>query len=95
MVGPIARNDAVTVDEHHSVNIKVLDNDRDRFDPIDESTLSIVRAPQHAESYRVHNDHIHYKSVADYGGRDTIIYSICDTGGECSTATVIITVTNG
>lgn len=92
LVGPIARNDRVTVDEDQSVTIKVLDNDSDRVHPIDEDTLTIVRAPRHAQEYRAHNDHLHYKSDEDYSGRDTIIYSICDTGGECSTAKVIFTV---
>lgn len=72
--------------------IEVLSNDFPRVDAIDPDTLTIVTPPQHAASFRVHNDHIHYQSVRNYNGVDTIVYSICDTGGACSTATLTINV---
>ncbi len=90
--GPITASDFVSVKDDTDIRIDVLNNDSDRADPIDEATLTIITPPQHAASFRVHNEHLHYKSDKNYDGPDSIVYSICDTGGACSTATVFITV---
>ena len=84
----------MSAEEGHDENIKVLENDRPGNSPLDEDTLEIIGAPRHAQDYRVHNDHIHYKSVDDYEGTDRIVYRICNENGLCGTGTVRITVSD-
>jgi hypothetical protein len=85
----------VTIQEGKDANIDVLDNDDPGSAPFDEDTLTIIGPPAHSDpgDYRVHNDHIHYRSVDDYSGPDSITYRICNFDGLCSTATIWITVT--
>lgn len=92
MLGPITQADVVTVEDDKGIRIFVLDNDLDGPDPIDPEALTIVVEPLHADSFRVHDDHIHYKSEKDYEGVDVIVYEVCDVAGVCSTGTLTITV---
>ena len=39
------------------------------------------------------SDYFTYTPNSDYNGNDSFIYEICDTSGQCETATVTITVT--
>lgn len=89
----IAEADEVEVGDDKDENIKVLDNDSSSSASLDESTLQIIDPPRHASTYRVHNDHIHYRSLKDFSGTDTLIYRICDTSNQCDTATLTIVVT--
>lgn len=90
---PVAVADAIELKDGKEKSIKVLDNDSERAAPLDEDTLEIVTPPAYADTYRVHNDHIHYRSIEDFEGTDTLTYRICDTANNCATATVTITVT--
>ncbi len=95
-MGPFTTDDDVSAEEGKDEKIQVLENDTDNLGPIDQSSLSIVTEPQHAQSFRVHESggtfHLHYKSVDNYTGPDTIVYEVCDTSNRCSTGTVNITV---
>ncbi len=91
---PTANADFETVEEGKDTKIQVLDNDDQGNSPLDEDTLEIITDPLHAKSFRVHNDHIHYKSDDDYEGVDTIEYRVCNNNGLCDTAILTITVTD-
>lgn len=88
---PMAVDDWVTVEEKKDERIFVLTNDDEGSAPFDEATLTIIVPPSHADEYRVHDDHIHYKSET-YEGQDSLQYRICNDDGLCDTATLTITV---
>lgn len=88
----MAADDHVAVDEGKEAKPKVLDNDAPGDAALDERTLSIATAPVNAESYKVHDDHLHYRPADGFTGVDRIRYRICDDAGRCDTATVTITV---
>jgi hypothetical protein len=90
--GPSAGDDAVTTKAGKEVKIAVLDNDREAASGLDRETLSIVASPTLAEEYRVHGDHLHYRAADDVAGVDTLRYRICDEGGRCAEAVVVVTV---
>lgn len=89
---PVAVNDSETVEDNKDARIDVLDNDLQGNSPLDEDTLVITVDPLHAQDFRVHGDHIHYKADKDYDGIDTIEYEVCNENGLCTTGTVTITV---
>ncbi len=91
--GPSAVNDTAEVEEDDDEKIKVLKNDSPgpSGSAIDDDTLRIVQGPRHGTA-RVHDDHVRYQASEDYEGVDTLVYEICDEAGQCSTATVTITV---
>jgi hypothetical protein len=89
---PAAVADFISVDDHKDKKSYVLNNDSSGSAPFNEATLLIVSAPQNAQSYRVHNDHIHYKSVKKFVGVDVIGYQICNNDGLCDTTTLTISV---
>ena len=84
--------DAVTVEDDEDIRIRILDNDDPGNSPLDQSSLIIITEPLHAGKFRVHKDHLDYKSVKDYSGLDFIDYRICNTNGLCDIGTVTITV---
>lgn len=88
----MAVDDHVTVDEGKETKPNVLDNDVPGDAALDEDTLTITVAPANAKSYKVHDDHLHYRPADDFVGVDQIGYRICDDAGRCDTATVTITV---
>lgn len=90
--GPLAVDDYLAVEEGKEAKPKVLDNDAPGDASLDEGTLSIAAGPANAESYKVHNDHLHYKPADGFVGVDRIRYRICDDAGRCDTATVSIAV---
>lgn len=89
---PQLRSDFVEVEEDKNIKIYVLDNDQSGNSEFDEDTLTITSNPLHADDFRVHDDHLHYKSIEDYVGTDTIRYRVCNTNGLCAVANVTITV---
>ena len=89
---PTAVADSVTVDEGKDIKIHVLDNDLQGNSPLDEDSLVIIVNPSHSSDFRVHGDHIHYKSDDDYDGIDTLVYRVCNNNGLCDTVTVTINV---
>ena len=89
---PLVVADSVSVEDDTDIKIHVLDNDDQGNSSFDEDTLEIITDPQHAGSFRIHNDHLHYQSVEDYEGPDLIEYRICNTNGLCDTGWVTIDV---
>jgi hypothetical protein len=74
------------------VNLDVLSNDVDS--DLDPTSLSIEPTPLAAGSLVVKGDGtLDYTAAADFGGIDTFDYRVCDLGGLCSVATVVVTVT--
>ncbi len=89
---PLAVNDFVTVDDDKDVKIHVLDNDDQGNSAFDEDTLEILSPPSNADDYRIHDDHLHYRSNKDFDGTDTIVYRICNANGLCDIGLVTINV---
>lgn len=88
----MAVDDHVATGEGKEAKPKVLENDAPGDAPLDEGTLTITAGPSNARSYKVHDDHLHYKPADGFVGVDRIRYRICDDAGRCDTATVSITV---
>lgn len=89
---PVAAADSISVEPDRDTKLHVLDNDEPGGAALNEDALEIVTGPRHAEEVRVHGDHLHYRSVEDYVGTDTIRYRVCNTDGLCDEATVTIAV---
>jgi len=86
---PIAMEDSATTTQGKSVLVNVLDNDYDN-DGDELKVTSVTSASQ--GSCRVTGDSmsILYISDAFYVGEDSCVYTVCDTGGACDTAAVVI-----
>ena len=89
---PVANNDTETVTEDAPASLFMVqanDSDADN-DPL---TTSIVTGPTSGAMATVASGtDIQYTPNADFFGQDTIQYQVCDPGGLCDTALVIITV---
>lgn len=85
--------DSIELKAGKDKKIKVLGNDTSLADDLDEDTLTIVAQPLQADKYRVHDDHIHYRSIKDFTGTDNLTYRVCDEADHCAEATVTIVVT--
>ncbi|MEL7155994.1 MAG: HD domain-containing phosphohydrolase [Actinomycetota bacterium] len=90
--GLVVVADSATVEEGDNVRIFVLDNDDDGGAGFDLDTLAIVVDPPNGKSFRVHDDHLHYRSNNNFEGVDVLRYRICDNAGACAEADVTITV---
>lgn len=89
-------DDVVSVDEDSSVDVAIFDNDSD-LPSVGDLT---VTDPAHG-SVTVDNngtpndptdDRVTYTPDPDYNGADTFTYTVCNTYGDCSTATVNVDV---
>jgi large repetitive protein len=92
---PIANVDGITIPEDTTVvSIPVLTNDADD-QILTASNISITDAPNHGTAVINPNGTIGYTPNANYNGRDTLIYRVCDNGTPalCDTAIVFIDVT--
>ena len=88
--GPDAVDDGATVDEDDTVTIDVLVNDSDP----EGGPLTVTSAgPAGNGTVSVNPDGtIDYTPDPDWNGTDTFTYTVCDEAGNCSTATVTVTV---
>ena len=89
--GPDAVDDTATVDEDSGpVTIDVLSNDSDP----EGGALDVTSAgPAANGTVTVNPDGtIDYTPDPDFSGTDTFTYTVCDIAGNCSTATVVVTV---
>ncbi|MCP5082216.1 MAG: tandem-95 repeat protein, partial [Alphaproteobacteria bacterium] len=87
--GPVALNDAASVDEDSAVTINVLANDSD----LDGDALSVTAASAGNGSVSIRPDgSLDYTPNANFNGTDTVTYTISDGNGATDTATVSITV---
>ena len=90
---PMAVDDALTVNEDTSnVVIDVQNNDSDpENDPL---TTSIVTPPTSGGTAAPNGTGgITYTPPSDFNGPDTLTYKVCDSGGLCDTAQVILNIT--
>ncbi|WP_299060350.1 Ig-like domain-containing protein [uncultured Polaribacter sp.] len=97
---PVATNDPATVNEDASVIVTVLTNDTFGPDGPSASAITVTSAPANGTAV-VNNggtpndptdDTIVYTPNANYNGLDSFVYQICDSTGDCDTATVNITI---
>ena len=89
--GPDAVDDSSTLDEDTGpVTIDVLGNDSDP----EGGALTVTGAGPAAHGTVVVNPDgsIDYTPDADWNGTDSFTYTVCDVAGNCSTATVTVTV---
>jgi len=93
---PIAVDDSASVDEDSSVTIAAAGNDSDIDGNLDSAStnLSCGACTMPANGGLVNNGDgtFDYTPDGDFFGADSIVYEICDTDGECDTATVDITI---
>ena len=87
---PIATNDVVSVDEDGSVTATVRNNDTESGDG--GNTWSLVTGPTHGVLVFNADGSYTYTPNANFNGTDAFTYQVCDIDGDCSTATVTITV---
>ena len=86
---PVAANDSATGNEDTPLRIDVLAND---VDP-DGDLLTVISASAGHGTVTINPDgSLNYVPAANFNGNDTIIYSITDSEGGLSTATVSIAV---
>ena len=95
---PVAVNDAFTVNQDTSANsFNVLANDTDP-DTGDTKTITAVGATNHGGAVSIvgagANNTLSYTPAAGYVGAETFTYTMRDTAGLTSTATVTVTVSS-
>ncbi|MBB1290143.1 tandem-95 repeat protein [Pseudoalteromonas sp. SR43-6] len=86
---PIANADSATIDEDAApILINVLANDSD----VDGDSLTISAASANIGSVSVVGNQIQYTPAADDNGLATVTYTVSDSNGGASTATLTITI---
>ncbi|MGE5447679.1 MAG: Ig-like domain-containing protein, partial [Bacteroidales bacterium] len=90
---PVAIDDKIVVDENSQVTGNVMANDLGLCD--NSVQMHIVSEPQFGSLTSASNGNFEYIPQDKYSGLDMFTYQICDRDGDCSTATVEITVNNG
>jgi len=86
---PIANSDSATIDEDAApILINVLANDSD----VDGDSLTISAASADIGSVSVVGNQIQYTPAADDNGLATVTYTVSDSSGGASTATLTITI---
>jgi uncharacterized repeat protein (TIGR01451 family)/fimbrial isopeptide formation D2 family protein len=88
-VTPKAANDTATTVVGQPITTSVLVNDKGNLDP---STLTVPVNPVHGSVTVNPDGTITYAPTPGYSGADTYAYRVCDTSGQCTTATVAVTV---
>ena len=83
---PNLQPDVVAVKADKDVTIEVLVNDAPFSGTLDPATLTVISPPNYAKDFRVHDDHLHYRSLKTFVGTDSLTYRVCDTSGACGTA---------
>ncbi len=89
---PAAGDDLVETPEDTGVLVVVLANDSDS----DSATLDVRRItgePTHGTAQIQPDDSVLYTPDANFVGRDTLTYEVCDAQGQCDEAVVLFTVT--
>ena len=90
---PEAQDDHFSLLEDGSVNLTILNNDYDVEDVLFASNISNITSPLHGSVTINESDgSLFYSPNANYHGLDSFSYSITDSGGLTSTATVNLTI---
>ncbi len=87
---PKANNDSVELETCNSTVINVLDNDKQGSG---NATVSVTGNPAHGNAVVQADGSIKYTPNDDYVGNDSFTYTITDSRGKTSTATVNVKVT--
>ena len=91
---PVANADTAGTPQGQSVVVPVTANDVDIDGNISPSTVVVVSGPAHGTAtVDPATGNVTYTPGSNFTGADTFAYRICDTGGLCSSAQVIVTVT--
>ncbi len=88
---PVARNDAVTLQEDTSITVQVLANDTDADG--DTLTIASVTTPGHGTAV-IQNGAVRYTPAANFHGSDGFSYTVSDGRGGSDSAQVTVTVTS-
>jgi hypothetical protein len=87
---PTAVDDTTATNEGTSVVIDVLANDSDLDDvPI---TVTVTASPNHGSAVVNADQTVTYTPDLDFDGEDGFVYQVCDTDGDCDTASVSVAV---
>lgn len=89
---PIANNDNALTEIDQAIEIMVLTNDSDPDNPNNELNISTLTQPNNGSATITANNSIIYEPNSGFSGTDVFTYTLCDPSGECSTATVTVTV---
>lgn len=89
---PVANNDQASLDEDTSTSINVIANDSDVDGNLDPNSAMNTSEPSHGSLTENGNGSFTYTPEGNFNGSDSFDYRVCDTAGECDTASVSITV---
>jgi large repetitive protein len=93
-VPPLANRDNFTFPEDTTgVILTVLTNDTDSDGTLVSNTVTVTKIPSNGTATPNINGTITYAPFANFNGKDTLIYRVCDNGGLCDTALVVFNVT--
>ncbi|OQD41812.1 hypothetical protein BUL40_14555 [Croceivirga radicis] len=93
----ILEDDVAVVDEDDAVQIPIFDNDSELPDTgvltFTEPANGSVTVDENGTPNDPTDDIVTYTPNPDFNGQDTFDYTLCNSFGDCSTATVTVTVT--
>lgn len=89
---PLAVDDTKQTNEDTPINIDAQVNDSDVDGDV--LTTTIITVPKYGTATVLNGDSILYTPAANYYGKDTLYYKICDNGTPslCDTAVIILTI---
>ncbi len=92
---PVAVNDVYETTDLSPINMDVTSNDSDVDGNLNRASVTITKDPAHGTITNISaTGIITYEPDHNYDGSDTFEYQVCDTNGECATATVQLTITS-
>ncbi len=92
-VAPVTQPDYIVTNEDTPVNISPALNDSDPNDNLDLTSVTIAKHPENGTAtLDTGTGQINYEPSFNFNGNDTIVYSICDDEGLCSTDNIYITI---
>lgn len=87
---PVDLSETYTLNEDAPDTLHIKDNASDING--DYLYCKIVQNAKHGTVQLLATDEFYYTSATDYNGLDSITYSLCDRGGLCDTAKVLLTI---
>jgi VCBS repeat-containing protein len=92
---PVAANDEYEASDLAPIDLDVTSNDSDVDGNLNKASVEIVIEPAHGTITAISpSGVITYSPDLGYDGPDSFDYQVCDTNGECATATVNIIITS-
>ncbi len=87
---PVANDDTATTTQDTPVVVDVIANDTDANNNINSASVTTVTAPTNGTTTDNGDGTITYTPATGYSGSDSFTYQVCDTDGQCDTATVTV-----